>query len=1102
MLVSLLKELSLVNLSNKLLRKILFIILLSSSSAAQALTMGDFVVNSFLDKELQAEIIVDGDSGDNLNSIDVSIADQAEFDQAGILRSPLLDQFEFKLVKLSDNKVKILVTTENEVTEPYIHMLLKIRWNGGQLLREFTALIDPPLFSSTPAEPVSSPRTTADKEAELKDELNGVTSSQSETGTASVATSQPSGTLSEDSYGPVQAGESLSEIALKIQANNPDLSIYQIMYVLFQNNQSAFIGENINNLAKGATLKVGDLSTITQIDKQEGVNFFYSQLAEWSAKNDSNVATKSVSESTDDSGNSSGSESSDVASDSEQVEEEINNQEPIAVQAEPQELSTAEENPEFQVAGSDVQNNAQESGDANNQVVTGLKDQIAELEASVESTKLENEELKEQISLLKTQLADSERLIEINNQQVAALIEDNTSSDQDSSTAEATTPDTAIPDVATPNDEASDTPADQTEAGIDTEIAEPLGEIPAPEVEAEPQVQAEPEPAPEPEKVEEPEPAPEPQKVEVPEPAPVVAQPSIVETILDSIKRFWKFLAIGLVGILAILYWKVRSSGRKEDGIDAFESTFTVYPDDTEIPVDDSASDAKAEELINAIKAESTKVEDVVSNPAVEESPSETSVVSSIDMNALRDATQSVTDFDVDAPENEITKESSFLTVYNDGDVVVNSDEIDPIAEADVYIAYGREDQGEEVLLDGVKNFPDRNDIKIALLGLYAKSSKKEKFDETYQSLVDNGVENNAEEFEAVKELKNTIYSTNEKKNDNTVTNSLDFEEEASNTDFLVSNDEDLSEIDIKSESFDISEIDFSSDTEENDIPVLSNEFDDVAVAPEIEESIDIDAADSGGLSDEITIDFEEVDNQIDSNTIEVESITIEVGNEENFSSATDPELNAIVDKINAVELSSGAEEVSENISSLEEEISQIDFETDGINEEKTLQIDFSGEPGSITDAVDITAEISEISFDDEVSLTDVMELNVNEVDLTSIPDDQDLSPTKDTMATALMNDVDFVDEEDSILQEVTVDLTETVEVDETDVFGDIDLDLGGATKEGALPDGDNDPQTQLDLAKVFLELDDVNGAVKILKELTESPLVGEEAKELLKKNS
>ena len=121
MFVSLLKELSLVNLSNKLLRKILFVLLLVTSSAAQALTMGDFVVNSFLDKELQASIEVNGDSGDNLNTLEVSIANEAEFNQAGILRSPLLDQFEFELAKLSDDKFKILVTTENIVTEPYIH---------------------------------------------------------------------------------------------------------------------------------------------------------------------------------------------------------------------------------------------------------------------------------------------------------------------------------------------------------------------------------------------------------------------------------------------------------------------------------------------------------------------------------------------------------------------------------------------------------------------------------------------------------------------------------------------------------------------------------------------------------------------------------------------------------------------------------------------------------------------------------------------------------------------------------------------------------------------------------------------------------------------
>ena len=42
--------------------------------------------------------------------------------------------------------------------------------------------------------------------------------------------------------------------------------------------------------------------------------------------------------------------------------------------------------------------------------------------------------------------------------------------------------------------------------------------------------------------------------------------------------------------------------------------------------------------------------------------------------------------------------ESSFLTVYSESKGVVHADEIDPVAEADVYIAYGRDEQAEDVL--------------------------------------------------------------------------------------------------------------------------------------------------------------------------------------------------------------------------------------------------------------------------------------------------------------------------------------------------------------------------------------------------------------------
>ena len=83
----------------------------------------------------------------------------------------------------------------------------------------------------------------------------------------------------------------------------------------------------------------------------------------------------------------------------------------------------------------------------------------------------------------------------------------------------------------------------------------------------------------------------------------------------------------------------------------------------------------------------------------------------------------------------EVDKETSFLTVYSDSDAVVQADEVDPIAEADVYIAYGRDEQAEEVLLDGITSNPTRSDIKIKLLGLYHKNQNVENFERISEEL-------------------------------------------------------------------------------------------------------------------------------------------------------------------------------------------------------------------------------------------------------------------------------------------------------------------------------------------------------------------------------
>ena len=76
--------------------------------------------------------------------------------------------------------------------------------------------------------------------------------------------------------------------------------------------------------------------------------------------------------------------------------------------------------------------------------------------------------------------------------------------------------------------------------------------------------------------------------------------------------------------------------------------------------------------------------------------------------------------------------------VYSDSDAVVQADEVDPIAEADVYIAYGRHEQAEEVLLDGVANYPERADIKHKLLTVYHKNGNSEGFERIAEELYSN----------------------------------------------------------------------------------------------------------------------------------------------------------------------------------------------------------------------------------------------------------------------------------------------------------------------------------------------------------------------------
>lgn len=61
---------------------------------------------------------------------------------------------------------------------------------------------------------------------------------------------------------------------------------------------------------------------------------------------------------------------------------------------------------------------------------------------------------------------------------------------------------------------------------------------------------------------------------------------------------------------------------------------------------------------------------------------------------------------------------------------VVDSDEgVDPVAEADVYMAYGRDVQAEEILVDALKNDPTRHAIYLKLLEIYSGRKSVKQFE-------------------------------------------------------------------------------------------------------------------------------------------------------------------------------------------------------------------------------------------------------------------------------------------------------------------------------------------------------------------------------------
>ncbi|MFQ6022706.1 MAG: FimV/HubP family polar landmark protein [Acidiferrobacterales bacterium] len=126
-----------------------------------ALGLGNLKVNSALNESLNAEIDFSSISKKELKSLNVTLASRPEFEAAGVERLASLSDIKFTLAKRLDGRSFLQLSSEQPIREPFLHFLLKVEWAGGRLVREFTALIDPPYLVASKPAGIQAPQTAA-----------------------------------------------------------------------------------------------------------------------------------------------------------------------------------------------------------------------------------------------------------------------------------------------------------------------------------------------------------------------------------------------------------------------------------------------------------------------------------------------------------------------------------------------------------------------------------------------------------------------------------------------------------------------------------------------------------------------------------------------------------------------------------------------------------------------------------------------------------------------------------------------------------------------------------------------------------------------------
>jgi pilus assembly protein FimV len=268
---------------------------LTLSAWGHAVGMGGINVFSALGQPLKAEIELVAVSKTDKPGLVARLASPDTYKGAG-LDYPYGVKYRFQVANRANGEPYLKLSSNQEISDPFVSLLIELSWSSGKLMREYTFLLDPPGYVADQPKPATvqpvTPAVVQTVRSEKPEEAKPVASTVTPAEKAAIPVERPAVAAPVEKRVvrtepvatgeiTVKGGDTLNKIAARLKPD--EVSLERMLVALYRANDDQFDGNNMNRIRSGKILRMPDKNALSNLGQAEALQEIHAQTTDWNA---------------------------------------------------------------------------------------------------------------------------------------------------------------------------------------------------------------------------------------------------------------------------------------------------------------------------------------------------------------------------------------------------------------------------------------------------------------------------------------------------------------------------------------------------------------------------------------------------------------------------------------------------------------------------------------------------------------------------------------------------------------------------------------------------------------------------------------------------